>query len=141
ITRETFVSWPDHVLVMRISADKPGRINLGAQFRGPYLEASVADRDRLVMDGAWKGPFSAPPGGMAGLIARTKGAGLKYEATLVAQLEGGRSEAAGSTLNITNADAVILVVSVATSFLNYHDISGDPTANCKKVLDAVAGKS
>ena len=141
ITREAFVSWPDRVLVVRISADKPGRINFSAQFRGPYLETSVADRDRLVMDGAWKGPFSAPASGMAGLIARTAGKGLGYEAALVARLEGGRSEAAGSTLNITNADAVTLVVAIATSFVNYHDISGDPAARCKKVLDAVAGKN
>jgi len=140
ITREAFVSWPDRVLVVRISADKPGCISFGAQFRGPYLETSFANHDRLVMDGAWKGPFAAPPTGMAGLIARTAGKGLGYEAALVAQLEGGRSEAAGSTLNITNADAVTLVVSVATSFVNYHDISGDPAARCKQVLDAVVAK-
>ena len=29
---------------------------------------------------------------------------------------------------------------MATSFVNYHDISGDPAARCKKVLNAVAGK-
>ena len=140
ITRQAFVSWPDRVLVVRISADKPGRVSVGAQFRGPYLETSVANRGRLVMDGTWKGPFSAPPTGMDGLIARTEGKGLRYEAALAARLEGGRSEAAGSTLNITNADAVTLVLAVATSFVNYHDISGDPAARCKKVLDAVADK-
>lgn len=140
ITREAFVSWPDRVLLIRISADKPGHISFGAQFRSPYLETCVASRDRLVMDGAWKGPFSAPPTGMGGLIARTKGEGLKYEAALAAQLDGGTSEAAGSTLNIHGANAVTLVVAVATSFVNYHDISGDPAARCKKVLDAVAGK-
>ena len=141
ITREAFVSWPDRVLVVRISADKPGRINFSARFRGPYLETSVADHDRLVMDGAWKGPFSAAASGMAGLIARTEGKGLGYEAALAAQLEGGRSEAAGSTLNITNADAVTLVVAIATSFVNYHDISGNPAARCKAVLNAAAGKN
>jgi alpha-L-fucosidase 2 len=140
ITREAFVSWPDRVLVVHISADKPGRINVGAQFRGPFLETSVANQNRLVMDGTWKGPFSAPPTGMNGLIARTSGKGLSYETALVAQLHGGRSAATGATLNITNADAVTLVVAIATSFVNYHDISGDPTARCKKVLTAVAGK-
>jgi alpha-L-fucosidase 2 len=140
ITRQAFVSWPDHVLVVRISADRPGRVSLGAQFRGPYMEASVADRDRLVMEGTWKGPFSAPPTGMDGLIARTAGEGLRYKAALAARLEGGKSEAAGSTLNITDADAVTLVLSVATSFVNYHDISGDPAARCKKALDDAADK-
>ena len=48
-----------------------GSDELSAQFRGPYLETSVADGNRLVMDGTWKGPFPAPATGMAGLIART----------------------------------------------------------------------
>ena len=140
ITRQVFVSWPDRVLVVRISADRPGRVSFGAQFRGPYLETSAADRNRLVRDGAWKGPFAAPASGMNGLIARTSGKGLGYEAALVARLEGGRSDVAGSTLNITNADAVTLVLAMATSFVNYQDISGDPAARCKKVLEAVADK-
>jgi alpha-L-fucosidase 2 len=140
MTRQAFVSWPDRVLVVRVSADKPGRVSVGAQFRGPYLETCVAERDRLVMDGTWKGPFSAPPTGMDGLIARTEGNGLRYEAALVARLEGGRSEASGSALNVRDADAVTFVLAMATSLVNYHDISGDPAARCRNVLDAVAGK-
>ncbi len=141
ITRETFVSWPDKVMVLRISSDKPGRISFGAQFRGPYLESSVADGNHLVMDGQWKGPFPGSATGMAGLIAHTAGKGLRYEAALTARLEGGISEATNSTLQIRNATAVTLVMSINTSFVNYHDISGDPAARCKKVLDAAAGKN
>lgn len=140
ITREAFVSWPDRVLVVHISADRPSRVSLEARFRGPYLETSVAEGHRLVMDGTWKGPFAAPPTGMAGLIARTSGNGLRYQAALTARLEGGRSEAVGSTLTITNADAVTLVLAVATSHVNYNDITADPAARCKKVLDAIAGE-
>jgi len=140
ITREAFVSWPDRVLVMRISADRPGRASLGVQLRGSYQETNVAHSTSLVMDGTWKGPFSAPPTGMDGLIARTQGDGLRYRVALAARLEGGRSEATDSALNITNADAVTLVAALATSFVNYQDISGDPATRCKKVLDAVADK-
>ncbi|MEJ2078431.1 MAG: DUF1593 domain-containing protein [Acidobacteriota bacterium] len=140
IKRQVFVSWPDRVLVVRISADQPGRVSVGARFRGPYLETMVADRDRLVMTGAWKGPFSAPATGMDGLIARTKGKGLRYEAALTARREGGRSEASASALSIQNADAVTLVLAVATSFVNYHDIGGDPAARCREVLEAAADK-
>ena len=140
ITRETFVSWPDKVLVTRISSDKPGKVNFEAKFQGPYLETSVAEKNTLVMDGQWVGPFSAPSTGMNGLIARTKGKGLRYEASLVARVEGGESEASGDTLKFKNADAVTLVMSIATSYVNYKDISGDPVARCKKVLDDVSGK-
>ena len=140
ITRQAFVSWPDRVLVVRVSADRPGRVSLGVQLRGTYSETNVAKTGSVVMDGTWKGPFSAPASGMDGLIARTSGNGLRFETALAARLEGGRSEAANSTLTITNADAVTLVVAVATSFVNYHDISGDPAARCKKTMDAVADK-
>lgn len=140
-TREAFVSWPDRVLAIRISADKPGRVSFAARFRGPYLDTNTVSRDRLVMDGTWKGPFSAPPTGRAGLIARTRGSGLKYEAALTTTLDGGSAEAADSGLNIRNANSAILVIAIATSFANYHDISGDPAARCRKVLVDVAGKS
>ena len=99
ITRQAFISWPDRVLVVRISADKPGRVSVVAKLRGPYKETTVTGSNRLVMDGAWKGPFSAPSTGMNGLIARTEGIGIRYEAALVACLEGGRSEAADSMLS------------------------------------------
>ncbi len=140
ITRETFVSWPDRVLVTRISADKPGHVSFDAQFKGPYLEKALAEPGRLVMDGMWKGPFPPPRAGNPMQIARTDGTGERYEASLTARLEGGTSEAAGTTLQFRNADAVTLITAIATSFVNYHDISGDPAARCKKDLDDAAGK-
>ncbi len=140
ITRETFVSWPDKVLVTRISSDKPGNVNFVARFKGPYLETSVAEKNSLVMDGQWKGPFPGPATGMAGLIAHTTGKGLRYEAALAARLEGGTSEATNSTLQISHANAVTLVMAIATSFVNYHDIGADPTARCQKILDAATDK-
>ena len=60
--------------------------------------------------------ISAPATGMNGLIARTAGIGLHYEAALVARNEGGRSETADSTLSIHGANAVTLVLTVARSF-------------------------
>jgi alpha-L-fucosidase 2 len=140
ITREAFVSWPDKVLVIRISADQPGKVNFAAQFKGPYLETTAAGENRLVMDGQWQGPFPGPRDGMNGLIAHTEGKGLKYEAALVAHVEGGKSSASDSSLTFTNADAVTLVLSINTSFVNYLDISGDPVTRCSKILDAVASK-
>ena len=73
MTRQTFISWPDRVLVMRLSADKPGHVSLGAHFKGPYLETTVAEPNRLVMDGTWKGSFPPPSPGNPALIARTDG--------------------------------------------------------------------
>lgn len=140
MTRETFVSWPDKVLVTRISSDKAGKVNVEVRFKGPYLESSVAGKNSLVMDGTWKGPFPGPRTGMNGLIAHTEGKGLRYEASLIARLDGGQSDASGETLKIKDANAVTLVMAMATSFVNYNDITVDPAAKCKKVLDDAANK-
>jgi alpha-L-fucosidase 2 len=142
ITREAFVSWPDRVLVVRVSSDKPGRVSVGASFRGPYMSTETAPSPHagLAMLGTWKGPFAAPATGMGGLIARTEGEGLRYKAAMVIRPEGGRTESSSSSYNVRDADAVTFVLALATSFVNYHDISGDPSDRCKKVLDAVADK-
>jgi alpha-L-fucosidase 2 len=140
LTRETFVSYPDGVLVTRISADKPGRVSFSVQFKGPYQVSSVADGNRLVADGQWKGPFPPPRAGNPMQIARTDGVGLRYEAALSARRDGGTSEAANTRLSFHGANAVTLVVALATSFKSYQDISADPAAHCQTVLDAAAGK-
>ncbi len=134
ITRELFVSYPDRALVERISSDKPGSISVKVQLKSPFPFAVTAKPGKLVMDGHWKGPVKGD------WIGPTSGEGLRFETALVARSEGGKSEAIGSSLQITGADAVTLVLAAATSFVNYQDISGDPAARCQAVLAGAAGK-
>ena len=140
ITREAFVSWPDRVLVVRISADKPGRVSIAGA-----ISRAIFGNQRCRSQPARHGwrlerPVFSAAHGHGRLDCANVRQRSRLRSGLAAQLEGGRSEAAGATLNIINADAVTLVVAIATSFVNYHDISGDPAARCKKVLDAVADK-
>jgi alpha-L-fucosidase 2 len=136
LTREVFMSYPDRVMVVRITADKPGRVNVQAQFKSPYLDRVTATPDGLVMDGRWKGPMKPENW----LIATVEGEGIRFRTVLKALAEGGRSEADGQTLRIKGADAVTFVVTAGTSFVNYRDISGDPAAVCEKTLAGVAEK-
>jgi alpha-L-fucosidase 2 len=136
ITREVFVSWPDRVLVVRISGDKPGCVSLAARLQSRFLDAVTARDDTLVMDGRWKGPLPATRG--SSMIAKVVGEGLRFRATLLAVPEGGRCAATGETLRIHQADAVTLILAAATSFVNYRDVGGDPAAACGRVLATVA---
>jgi alpha-L-fucosidase 2 len=136
ITREIFVSYPDRVMVMRISSDKPGRISLAAQFKSPYLDAVKVTGNTLLADGQWKGPL---PGNNA-LIAHVEGSGLKFEAAMRAVAEGGQVEAGDGILRVKGATGLTLVLAAATSYVNYHDITGDPAEICRKTLAACGGK-
>jgi hypothetical protein len=62
LTREVFISYPDRVMVVRIAADKPGRISFRAQLKSPYLDTVTAKAGKLVMDGTWKGPGAVKNG-------------------------------------------------------------------------------
>lgn len=135
-TREVFVSYPDRVMVVRLTADKPHRISFAAGLKGPFQENVSAASNKLVMDGCWKGPNPVPNA----LIAQVDGKGERFEVSLLARVDGGTSETDGDRLRINNADAVTLILTTATSYVNYHDISGDPAARCDNVLSACEGK-
>jgi alpha-L-fucosidase 2 len=135
-TREVFVSHPDRVMVVRIAADKPGRVSVQAQFKSAYRDKVTAKSGRLVMDGSWKGPIPVKNW----LIAPVKGKGLRFQAALLALPEGGRLETAEGRVGVREANAITLIVAAATSFVNYQDISGDPAASCERALAGVSGK-
>ena len=135
LTREVFMSYPDRVMVMRISGDKPGRVSVQAQLKSPYLDTTTAKPGKLVMDGSWKGPMKKD-----WLIAPVEGKGLSFQAVLLAHPEGGRFEATNDSVRIQGADAVTFIVTAATSYVNYTNISGDPAATCEKILAGSAGK-
>lgn len=134
LTREAFMSYPDRVLVVRISSNKPGRVSVQAQLKSPFLETATATPDKLVVDGSWKKPGSETNW----LIAPVEGGGLKFEAALVARREGGSSEATNDSLRIQGADAVTFILTIATSYINYTNINGNPAAICEHILSRSA---
>ena len=136
MTRETFMSYPDHVMVTRVSADRPGQVNVEARLGSPFRRNISATGDRLTMNGTW----SYLPTRIFDLIAKVEGDGMSFQTDVVAIPEKGKLEATDSSLVVTGANSVTFVLTIATDFVNYKDISGDPTARCDNILAAVRGK-
>ncbi|MCW3092968.1 MAG: hypothetical protein JWP81_4037 [Ferruginibacter sp.] len=134
-TREIFMSYPDRVMVVRLSANKPGHISVLAQLTSPYLDKTTSSTNKLIMDGSWKGPMKKD-----WLIAPVEGKGISFQTVLQSHAEGGKTLATDSTLNIQGANAITFIVTAATSYINYKDINGNPAAKCNKVLESVSGK-
>jgi alpha-L-fucosidase 2 len=137
-TRRVFASPVDQVLVVRLTADAPGRIGFRAQLRGERNEAhSNYATDYFRMDGA------APDG----LVVRGKSADymgiegrLRYEARLKAVADGGTLKVDEDELVVAGANAVTLFVAAATNFVSYKDVSGDPAARVAAALEGAVGK-
>jgi alpha-L-fucosidase 2 len=128
-TREVFASAPDNVIVMRLTADKPGRISFSAYLKTPMKATLETDgRDTLVMRG--KGGDS---GGIKGQI--------QYQARVQVLAKGGMTSADSGRVSVSDADEVTLLITVATSYRRFDDVSGDPEVVVKQELAAAAKKS
>ena len=137
-TREVFASAPDQVLVVRLTADRPGAITVSAVLRGARNPAhSNYGTDYFQMDGV------APDGlrltgkssDYLGIAGR-----LRYEARLVARPSGGTMHVDDRTLRVTGADTVVLLLAAATNFVNYRDVSADPAERVRATLARVGDR-
>ena len=137
-TRDVFVSPVDQVIVVRITADRPGAISFGVRLLGVRNDAhSNYGTDYFRMD-------AAPPDGLllTGKSADYLGVQgrMRYECRVKVLNEGGRVGLAGSQLTVSGATAVTLLVAAATNFVSHDDVSGDPAGRVAAVLGPAAGK-
>ena len=131
-TREVLSSAVDQVLVVRISADRPGAVTFSAELHGVRNPAhSNYGTDYFQMDGVspngWR--LTGKNTDYLGITGR-----LTYEARVVARAEGGSVAVDYRTLRVTGADAVTLVLAANTSFVNFRDVSGNPAARVQATM-------
>lgn len=137
--REIFSSAPDQVIVVRITADKPGQVSFKANLRGRRNQAhSNYATDYFQMDGA----------GLDGLVVKGKSADylgiagqIRHESRIKVLPEGGRMSVDGVDLTVNNADAATIYVAAATNFVNYRDVGADQAARVAQYLNGIDGKS
>lgn len=109
--REYFVSHPDQVLVIRLSADKPGAISFDATMDRPERYTVDAADEQLVMRGA--------------LDDGKGGEGLHYMTRLKAMPKNGQVRYDRDKLIVRGADEVVLLVSISTDYvLSYPHYKG-----------------
>jgi alpha-L-fucosidase 2 len=128
-TREVFANAPDNVIVVRLTADRPGKISFVAGLRTAMrANGETEEDDTLVLSGT---------GGDAGGI---KGQ-LTYQVRVKVMAKGGKTAIESGKLSVTNANEATLLITAATSYKKFDDVSGDPQAITKKQLTAAAKKS
>ena len=137
--REVFVSYPDKVMVVRVSTDKKKSLNMQAGVKTAFTDQITAGQGELIIDGTWRDP-NADANSWSWLIAGSDKRGLKFSTVLKATTEGGTVNVSDEKINITGADAVTFVLSAATSYVKYNDISANPVERTDKVLAGIAGK-
>ena len=128
--REVFVSPVDQCIAVRLSGDKTKRISLRIGLDSDQPDATiVADGETgLLLHGRNQAAF--------GIDGK-----LRFALRLRVLATGGRLRQHGDRIEVRDADEVLLLLTAATSYKRFDDVSGDPQAITRAQLDRAAGKS
>ncbi|MVM41727.1 glycoside hydrolase family 95 protein [Spirosoma sp. HMF3257] len=121
-TRNVFASVPTQTIVVRLSADKPGMLSFTARLSTSQTNASIiARKNELILNGKTVGHE-----GVEGQV--------KFDGIAHIQTEGGTLLATDSTIQVRHANSAFILISIATNYVNYHDLSADPVKRSKQYL-------
>jgi alpha-L-fucosidase 2 len=122
--REAFASYPDQVIVLHFTADKPGSINFTMGMDSPQANSKT---------------MAIAPDTLA-LTGQVENGGLRFESRVKVINDGGELTANDNMLTVKHADATTVILIAATSFKNFQDISADPSQRCADILASAAKK-
>jgi len=125
--REYFASYPDGVIVVRISADQPKKINFSASLNIPdnrTVKTSVKD-GRITAQGDLQDN------------------GLKYEAALQISSLGNQPRSGEKSVSVDSADSAVLVLSAGTNYAQQYPVyrGKDPHSKVADALDNASKKT
>lgn len=135
--RDVFSSPEDQVIVVRLTADKPGAISFSARLSGilntnppgdEKFSTEVLPEGQLVLRGT-----SATSCGIKGRV--------NYVGRVRVLNEGGNLATTEDAVSVEGANSVMLLVVAATNFKRYDDISGDPEKLAKEYMAWVENRT
>jgi alpha-L-fucosidase 2 len=137
--REVFVSYPDQLLVVRITASQSGQLTFSVGMDSPQVGTRVEStaNDTLQLTGQIQ-PRQNPPFSWTGSWDQP---GMRFAAILKVLAEGGSVRSAEGRLEISGANSVTILFSNATSFKNYQDISADALGGARAHLERASQQS
>ena len=129
-TRETLASFPDRVVVMRLTATKARSISFSASFTTPQKRATIKTTPAkdLTIFGT-----TSDHEMVQGIV--------NYKGIVRMKLEGGSLSANDTSLTVSNADAATIYISISTNFNSYNDVSGDENERANEYLNKAYSKS
>ncbi len=135
-TREVFSSFPDQVIVVHLSSDKPGQMTFTAKLDSPHQDTRTlaVDKNTLALRGQLQEYMNKR-------TKQKRPSVLKLEAHLRAKTKGGKLTVDSEKIEVAGVDSVTLILAAATSFKNFRDVSGNPATACRRTIIAAARKS
>ncbi|MDR1223871.1 MAG: glycoside hydrolase family 95 protein, partial [Tannerella sp.] len=141
-SRRVFASYPDQVIVIRLTADRKGKISFSSRLTS--LQPSAVSRvegNEIIMEGTTiaekKGATRADYGYKWTILPPQ----MKWQSKVKILNEGGSIKSDGDKLTVADADAVTLILAGATNWVNWNDVSADEKKRCGDYLSKAAKRS
>ena len=143
-TREVFTSFPDQVIVMRITCDQPGRISFDIAASSLQRHSVEVDADNtLIVQG--QAPSHVDPSYLSSdnpIRYDDSAEGMRFDLRLKVIADGARIYRAGSYITVERANEAVIIVSAATSFDGAkRPLGADPTLRASEHLEKALGRS
>ena len=128
-TRETFASFADRVIVMKISTNKSGKLAFTANYTSPHKKKTfTVNQNDLQING-----ITSDQDGIKGLV--------EFMGITRIKLDGGTLSKTDTSLMVKGANSATIFISIASNFNNYNDISGDEEKRAATYLNNVYGNT
>lgn len=119
--REVFASFPDRVIIVRFTTDKPGELNFKVSYDSPLQSTVRKQGKKLVLRG--KGGDHE---GVKGVI--------EVETQSQVITEGGKVSLTDKYISVEHATVATLYIAAATNFVNYHNVKGNESKKASALL-------
>ena len=131
--RTVFASHPDDAIVLQFDCSEAGKLTFDLSFSSlhPVLLSEQSSHG-MIAQGQVAPRLKKMGNGSRALISLWDQPGTKFAAQMKVLNTGGKVEYIDGKLSVKEADSVTVLVSTATSFVNYKDVSADPVEKIKQ---------
>jgi alpha-L-fucosidase 2 len=119
--RDSFASFPDDVIVLRLTGSKPAALRCTLRFQSQLLSKTSAEGRTMVLSG--KAPKRSPPGyaqkAPEVVYSDVDGEGMHFASVAQVESDGTVEARPDGSLQVSEASSVLVLVGCATGFRNF----------------------
>jgi alpha-L-fucosidase 2 len=125
--RQAFASFVENVIVVRLTADKPGSISFSLTLNSPHRSFVRVESNTLVLSG------------ISGDHENQKGQ-VRFQSRIGVQAQGGKVSSNDSSVSVASAHSATVFLSCGTNFRSYRDLSGNEQDRATNTLASAMKK-
>ncbi|MBQ8990086.1 MAG: glycoside hydrolase family 95 protein, partial [Prevotella sp.] len=125
--RTCLASQADNIIIMHMKASQTGALTFNIAFESPLASTSHVEGHQLAAT-------------IQNVEQEGVPAGLQAECRISVTTDGEVADLEES-MKVSNATTATLYIAAATNYVNYHDVSGNPTRKNIQTLSAISGRS